>query len=95
MTYIVDQKVIAESDMTDNTKGQLIMGVHDHSDSSFPNHANFVRIIGPDLVGHSLKVDSQELEQTMSEILTELKVMRFYLALGADEDLNPSDLEDL
>ena len=93
MTYIVDQKVVAGTDILDTSKGQPIMGVAEHIRGI--DHAQFARIIGPDMLGHSLKVDSQEITYWLQRIVSELVVMKYYLGIGADEQIDPSDLEDL
>jgi hypothetical protein len=94
MTYIVDQKLVADTELTDTTKGQVIMGVRGEHTYT-PAHLKLARIIGPDDIGHSLQVDSQEITHWLREVVSLLKVANIYLSNGADMQVDPNDVEDL
>ena len=90
MTYIVDQKVIQGAVDRDTVKGTLAMGLN--TPTSHESFAAFLRLIGEE--GDSLKVQSENLEQLLGEIVGLLRVMKTHLQLGSGLDIEPSDVED-
>ena len=88
MTYIVDPKVVNNTPIVDTTKGQLIMGTDTNRD-----FAAFAKIMGISV--DSLKVNSDEIEHQLKEIVRWLKLINFHLMQGSDLTMAPEDTEGL
>jgi hypothetical protein len=87
MTYIVDQRVIEGSEIADSTKGQLAMG------KARDDEAKFFQLVGEDK--NSLHIESDELENLLSDITKYLTIIALHLNHGSDLNIGIEDTEDI